>query len=317
LRTRWFVLALAAILCSAMAGTLLAPQPTVAVSREMIELQQQVAQILQTQQTLRSAVDSNHAEMRTLMQQSLDSVNKLSGQMDSLQKSMQEIQANTGARIDSMTQQSQGLSDNVQDIQARVGKLSQQMTDTMNLLQSIDAKVSGGAGAPAAPGGPIGAGGAPPADNAPGAVPAAAAPDAAMPPISADTLYQNALRDYSAGKYDLSDQEFSDYIKFFPMNDLASNSQFYLGEISYQQGDYKGAIAAYDVVISSYPKSFKQAAALLKKGLAEVEIGLKASATRDLREVVHRYPGTDEARRAEAKLREIGTAAPARAPVRH
>ena len=306
MRTRWFVLALVAIFVGVLCGALLAPQPASAVSREMIELQQQVSQILQAQQDLRSTVDSNNATMKTLVQQSLDSVNKLSGQMDSLQKSVQEVQANTGARIDTMTQQSQGLSDNVQDIQSRVGKLSQQLTDTQNLLQSIDAKVSGGAGAPTGAGPGLGA------DNAPGGNP----PTAAMPPISADTLYQNALRDYTGGKYDLSGQEFSDYIKKFPSNDLASNSQFYLGEISYAQADFKDAIAAYDTVITNYPKSFKQAAALLKKGLAELEIGLKASATRDLREVVHRYPGSDEARRAEAKLREIGTAMPSR-PARH
>ena len=310
MRTRWFVLALAAIFVGVLCGALLAPQPTSAVSREMIELQQQVSQILQAQQDLRSTVDSNNAAMKTLVQQSLDSVNKLSGQMDSLQKSVQEVQANTGARIDTMTQQSQGLSDNVQDIQARVGKLSQQLTDTQNLLQSIDAKVSGGAGAPTGAGAGLGP------DNASGGATPGNAPGGAMPPISADTLYLNALRDYNGGKYDLSRQEFSDYIKNFPANDLASNSQFYLGEISYAQDDFKGAIAAYDVVIGNYPRSFKQAAALLKKGLAELELGLKASATRDLREVVHRYPGSDEGRRAEAKLREIGTAMPSR-PARH
>ena len=61
-----------------------------------------------------------------------------------------------------------------------------------------------------------------------------------MPPISADTLYQNALRDYTSGNYDLARQEFSDYIKNFPTNDLASNSQFYLGEIAYHAERFQG-----------------------------------------------------------------------------
>ena len=85
-----------------------------------------------------------------------------------------------------------------------------------------------------------------------------------MPPISADTLYQNALRDFTSGKYDLSRQEFSDYIKNFPANDLASNAQFYLGEIYYAQNDFKDAIAAYDNVLSNYPRSFKLAASRLR-----------------------------------------------------
>ena len=305
MRTRWLALAVAALFIGALGGAILAPSPANAVSRDMIQLQQQVAQILQGQQDLRSAIDSNNATIRTLVQQSLDSVNKLSGEMGSLQKSVQEVQANTGARVDSMAQQTQALSDNMQDVQARVGKLSQQLTDVQNLLQSIDSKVSGGTpGAPAATNPPA-SGPGPSGNPAP----------SAMAPISADTLYQNALRDYTGGNYDLARQEFSDYIKNFPTNDLASNAQFYLGEVAYAQNDFKGAVASYDIVLTNYPRSFKLAASLLKKAFAEIELNEKPSGTRDLREVVRRFPGSDEARRAQAKLREIGaaTTAPPRA----
>jgi len=294
LRTRWLFLALVAMFFGAVGGAILAPQPAGAVSKEMIELQQQVGQLLQGQQDLRSAMDSNDATLRTLVQQSLDSINRFSGEMSSVQKTMQEVQANTGSRIDTMAQQTQGLSDNLQDVQARVGKLSQQLTDVQNLLQSLDAKLSGGA----------------PTATTGGAEPLSGnlAPPSGSSSASADTLYQNALRDYNTGKYDLARQEFADYIKMFPSNDLASNAQFYLGEVSYAQGDYRGAIEAYDVVLMNYPNSFKLGASLLKKGLAELELGMKASGTRDLREVVRRFPNSDDARRAQAKLRELGAA---------
>jgi tol-pal system protein YbgF len=300
LRPQWYVLAFAAMIFGAFGGAMIAPQPAGAVNKEMIELQQQVSQILQGQQDLRSTVDTNTATLKTLVQQSLDGVSQMNVQMGSLQKIVQEVQANTGSRIDTMAQQSQGLSDNLQDVQSRVGKLSQQLTDMQGLLQSIDAKVSGNA--PAAPAG--GASPAPGAANAPGG--AAGNPAAGLPPISADTLYQNALRDFTSGKYDLAQQEFSDYIKNFPSSDLASNSQFYIGELSYAQNDFKDAITAYDNVLGNYPHSFKLAASQYKKGMAELELGMKASGVRDLREVVRRFPGTDESRRAEAKLREIG-----------
>jgi tol-pal system protein YbgF len=312
LRIRWVVLSVVAMFFGALGGAILAPQPAGAVSREMIELQQTVNQLLQGQTDLRSAVDSNNATLKTLIQQSLDSVSKLNSQMDALQKTVQETTANSGSRLDTVTQQTQGLSDNVQDIQARVGKLSQQLTDMQNLLQSIDAKVSGaGGGAPAGGQGTPGT----PDQNAPGGLPNtmnqqpnAPGPGGAgnMPPISADTLYQNALRDYTSGNYTLARQEFSDYIKFFPTNDLASNSQFYLGEIDYQQNDFKGAIAAYELVLMQYPHSFKLAASLMKKGMAELELAEKTSGIRDLRAVISRFPGSDESRRASAKLREIG-----------
>jgi len=305
LRTQWIVLGLATLLAGAIAGSMLAPAPASAESKEMIRMEQQVSQILQNQQDLRSAIDTNYATMRTLVQQSLDATNQLNGEMGALQKAVQEVQANSGSRIDSMSQQTQGLSDNVQDIQARFGKLSQQIGDLQNLLQSIDAKVSGGGGngvpsPSAAPPGPGAYNSPAPNGGGPGA------PVSSMAPISSDTLYQNALRDFTSGNYDLSRQEFSDYIKHFPQNDLASNAQFYLGEVAYAQGNFKDAIAQYDNVLVNYPKSFKLAASLLKKGMAELEIGMKSAGTRDLREVSRRFPGSDESRRSNAKLREIG-----------
>jgi tol-pal system protein YbgF len=269
---------------------MLAPQPADAVSKEMIQLQQQVSQILQGKQDLRSSVDQKNAELKTFLEQTLDSVNKMSLAMGSLQKTVQDVQANSGARIDTLATQVQGLSDNLQDIQARVGKLSQQVTDAQSVLQSLDAKVSGSA--------------APPVSSAPST--GQGQPSASGPPISSDVLYTNALRDFTGGKYDLARQEFADYLKNFPTSDLASNAQFYLGEIDYVQGSYQEAITEYDKVLTNYPKSYKLAAARLKKGEAELALGQKASATREFREVVRRYPGTDEARRAQAKLRELG-----------
>jgi len=310
LRKQWLVIGIVSACFGALGGVVLTPQPASAVSREIVELQQQVSQVLQQQQDLRSAVDTNSATLKTLIQQSLDGVNQLNSQMGSLQKVVQEVQANTGSSISSVTQTTQGLQDNLQEVQARVGKLSQQMTDMQSLLQSIDAKVSGNAPAGGAtPGAPATPGTAPP--NATGPGPNSSIPPApsGMPGISADTLYQNALRDFTSGKYDLARQEFSDYIKTFPTNDLASNSQFYLGEIFYAQNDFNNAIASYDTVLTNYPRSFKLAASLYKKGTAELELGLKASGVRDLREVERRFPGSDEARRSQAKLREIGAVA--------
>lgn len=297
------------MLTGAVLGSMLVPRPTGAVSKEMIQLQEQVSQLLQGQQSLRSAVDSNNASMRTLVQQALDQTNALNGRMDALQKSVGESSANDGAKIDGMASQTQGISDNIQDVQARVGKLASQMNDIQSTLQSIDGRLAGGAvpSAGAAPGvGP--SGGAAPPTGTGGAPPATGGAPAGMPGVASDTLYQNALRDFTTGKYDMSQQEFGDYVKNYPNTDLASNAQFYIGEISYQQGNYKDAIAQYNLVLNNYPQSYKLSASMLKKGMAELELGMKATGIRDLKEVVRRFPGSDEARRAQAKLKELGVA---------
>jgi len=283
----------AAVFLGAFAGQLIAPQPASAVAREIIELQQSVAQLLQGQQDMRSAMDQRLAELRTVVNQTLDAQNRVNTEMGALQKTIQDTYANSGARIDTIATQTQGVSDNMQDLQARVAKVSQQVTDVQNLLQSIDAKLPG---TPSATGG---GGSTAPSSSAqplPSGVPA---------PISSDTLYQNALRDFSSGRNDLARQEFGDFLKNFPTSDLAGNAQFYLGEISYAQGDYPNAIAAYDLVLTNYPRSFKLAAASLKKGEAMLATGQKASALRQFRSVVSRYPGTDESRRAEVHVKEL------------
>ncbi|MGH9865916.1 MAG: hypothetical protein ACRD4H_10935, partial [Candidatus Acidiferrales bacterium] len=121
MRTRTIVLALAVLVLGAMGGAMLAPPPANAVSREIIQIQQSIAQILQNQQDLRTDVDTRFASMQVLVQQSLTAENQLSQTMGSLQKTVQDAQANNGASSSSTTQQMQGISDNMQDMQARIG----------------------------------------------------------------------------------------------------------------------------------------------------------------------------------------------------
>src|SRR6266567_1854339 len=110
----------------------------------------------------------------------------------------------------------------------------------------------------------------------------------------------------TGGKYDLARSEFQDYLKYYAETDLASNAQFYLGEIAYSQKNLELAVAEYEKVLNNYPKSSKLAPARLKKGMALIDLGQKTGGVRELREVVKRYPGTDEDRRARAKLKELG-----------
>jgi tol-pal system protein YbgF len=277
----------------------------------MVELQQSVNQLIQGQKDMQTTLAQNAAVDKTLMEQSMDTVNKLTGTMMALQKTVQDMQANSGARLDTMSTQIQGISDNLQETLARMGKLNQQLTDTQNAIQGIDAKLASSAPPPtaSAPGAgapPVGAppNGLPPIPGAPAA--AASMPPSAAP--SADLLYSNGLRDMNGKKYDLASQEFADYLKFYGNTDLASNAQFYLGQISYLQQQYDQAIDALSKVIDNYPKSFKLAPAHLLRALSLIALGEKTSGVSELRMVVKTYPGTDEERRAKTKLQELGVA---------
>src|SRR5208337_4600816 len=307
MRTRNIFLFSGAMFASAVAGSLVGPRPALAVAREIIELQRDVTSLLQGQKDMQSQMTQDHTVQRTLIEQSSDSVNKLNTTMSGLQKSVQDVQANSGTRLDTMSTQVQGLSDNLEEIKSRIGKLNQQLVDLQNSVQNIDARLAGGT--PTGTSAPTGAGA--PAPNGASASPRsdAAAPGGASP--SADTLYSNGLRDITSGKYDLARSEFADYLKYYGTTELASNAQFYLGEIAYSQKQYEQAVTEYDKVLSNYPKSFKLAPARLKKGMALIELGQKNPGVKELREVVKRYPGTEEERRARAKLKELAIAVPA------
>jgi tol-pal system protein YbgF len=290
----------AAVLAGALAGSLVGPRPAEAVARELIELQRDVTSLLQGQKDLATQVTQDHTGMRTIVDQTNSSLGKLEGTMGSLQKSVQDVQANSGARLDTMSTQVQGLSDNLEEIKSRLGKLNQQIVDLQNSVQSVDAKLSGAGTTPA----PATGTASPTASTAGSSAMPAGAP-------SADTLYSNGLRDITSGKYDLARAEFQDYLKYYGDTDLASNAQFYLGEISFKQKQYGDAVTAYEKVLTNYPKSFKLAPARLRKGMALIELGQKTGAVHEFREVVKRYPGTEEDRQARAKLKELGVAATA------
>src|SRR5215475_7991384 len=304
MRTRYILFFSGAMLASAIAGSLIGPRPVLAVAREIIELQRDVTSLLQGQKDLSTQMTQDHTVMKTLVEQTGDNVGKLNGTISAMQKSVQDVQANSGARLDTMSTQVQGLSDNLEEIKSRLGKLNQQLVDLQNTVQSLDAKVSGGAtlpaGSAAAPAPNPGSTSLPPSGST--------SPAASGPAPSADTLYSNGLRDITSGKYDLARSEFQDYLKYYSDTDLASNAQFYLGEIAYSQRQYSQSVSEYDKVLTNYPKSFKLAPARLKKGMALIELGQKTAGVRELREVVKRYPGTEEERRARARLKELGVA---------
>jgi tol-pal system protein YbgF len=247
----------------------------------LIRLQTDVDRLTQAQRDLQRSLDEKNAVLKTLLEQNLDAINKLNTALQSLQ----QANANTGTRIDNLATQVQAMADGLDEMNSRVGKLNQQLAETQSILQSMDAKL------------------APPVAPPTGETPAG-------PPPSAEVLYNNALRDFTGGKYDLARQQFVDYLKYYPETDLASNAQFYLGEIAFANKQYAESVTEYDKVLDNYPKSFKLGDARMKKGLALLELNQRAGAIRELREVVRRHPGSDAERRARAKLRELGVALP-------
>ena len=280
-------LAIAALVCTN-AG------PAFAVSKEIIQLQTQVQTLSDQVARMQQSLDERMGVLRNLVEQSTDSVNKMSVAVTDLQRKSQAESTDTASRLEQVSGQIQSLHDTVDELKARLAKITKQLDDMQQGGQNL------APGQPAMAAVPVGAG-------------ATAAAPAAPPP---EVLYNTALRDYNAGKYDLSSQEFGDYLKYYGNTDLAGNAQFYLADIEYRQGNFETAVKDYDKVLEQYPGSPKVSAAQLKKGYALLELGQREAGVRELNSLIARYPRSPEAAQARDRLRRLGVtpAAPASPP---
>jgi len=263
--------------------------PAMAVSKEIIQLQTQVQSLQDQVSRMQQSIDMNMGAMRNLIEQSADSVNKMNAAVNELQTKMQGQITDNNSRVEQLSGQIQSLHDSVDELKSRLAKVSKQLDDLQQGGQNLSAGQPGMTPAPS--GGPASA--APANINAP-------------PP---DTLYNNALRDYNSGKYDLASGEFGDYLKYYSNTDLAGNAQFYLADIEYRQGNFEAAAKDYDKVLEQYPGGSKAAAAQLKKGYALLELGQRDAGVRELNSLIARYPRSIEASQARDRLRRLGVTA--------
>ena len=265
-----------AVVLALLAGIWSGPTPAWGVNKEMVQLQTQVQDLQDRIAHMQQSFDERMGVMQHLIEQSTDRANKVAASVTELQTTLQKQQTDSGAHVDQLSGQIQSLNDTLDELKARLGKVSKQLEDMQAAQQSIAVQQTQQQQQASAP-----------------------------PP---DVLYNNALRDYQAGKNDLAAQEFADYVKFYPNTDLAGNSNFYLADIQFRQGNYQAAVKSYDQVLQSFPDGNKAASAELKKGLALVELGQQEAGIAALRHVIQRYPKSNEALQARERLRKLGVA---------
>jgi tol-pal system protein YbgF len=273
------------VLVIAVAALLAPATPAFAVSKEIIQLQTQVQALQDQIARMQQSFDERMGIMRNLVEQNTDGMNKITAAMQDLQKALNQQHTDAASRNDQLSGQIQALNDSIDELKGRLTKISTQIDQLAQQQQNL-----------------------PPAGATPGANPSTdnSAQQQAPPP---DVLYNNALRDYNAARYDLAAGEFSDFLKYYPNNDLAGNAQFYSADIEYRQGNFEQAVKDYDKVLEQYPSGNKASAAQLKKGMALIQLGQKQAGARELQSLIQRYPRSIEATTARDQLRKMGMTA--------
>jgi TolA-binding protein len=277
-----------------------------AASKEIIQLQTQVQQLLDMVQRIQSTLDTRFGVLQNLAQQTADQATQMSATVNTLQQKINAQNDALGGKLDTSSGQIQSLNDSVDELKTRIAKLDKAIQDMQGQLQNIQNPPPGSTGTPGA----IGAPGVPDAGQAGPAGPGAPGAMTPAPPVSQapplEQTFQAGVRDFNAAKYSVASGEFQDVIHYYPLDNMAGTSQFYLGEIAFRQKNYEDAVKAYNAVLEGFSGNSKAAAAQLHKGLALMDLGRRDAGIHELRALIQRHPQTPEAAQARAKLNGMG-----------
>ncbi|HEY3174955.1 MAG TPA: tetratricopeptide repeat protein [Candidatus Polarisedimenticolia bacterium] len=192
-------------------------------------------------------------------------------------------QAQLGGAIQTLLDQVQALSERLKESNSRMASLAQ---DIEGLRESARR-----AGAP----GP----------TAPAMQPTA--PAAGVPAGSqADQTFKTAYADYSKGNYELAVMGFNEFLRSAQSHPLACDAQYFIGECYYSQGKFTEAAESFDQVLQKYPSGERVAAALLKKGYAQIESGQTSAGVSTLQRLIDTHSDSGEARLAAERLKQLG-----------
>jgi tol-pal system protein YbgF len=123
-------------------------------------------------------------------------------------------------------------------------------------------------------------------------------------PIDEQTAYQRAFELLRGLHYEQATSAFNKYLEQYPKGRYAPMAQYWIGEASYVQRDFKAAIPAYQKLIDDYPTSSKVPEAMFKIGASYQELGDEESAAKAFNVLSGKFPDSPEAAQARAQLQQ-------------
>jgi len=274
-------------------GLVLAPALMVGQKKEELQsIQRDVAQLQEQVKELQRSQDAKMTALQGMLQQAVDASNKVasgltamerevSTKLNDQQSKLVAPMASLGTKVDQMSDDFRSVATNVSDLVRRMGALDSKLADISSAIRTLSASQ-----APAVP---------PPAANQSGPPPG----------MSAETMWQNAFRDYSGGKQEIAMAEFMDYIKNFPDTENAPNAEWYIGYMYFNASQYDDAVKAFDTVLKM-PENPKTPEALYYKGVSLMKGERRTEAGTTFREFLKRYPSNQHVANVHQYLRTLG-----------
>lgn len=132
-----------------------------------------------------------------------------------------------------------------------------------------------------------------------------AAAEAATPAAGPDAEYQAAFNLLKESRYDEAAAAFSAFLAQHRDHELASNAQYWLGEVYYVKRDFPAALSAFESVLTGFAGARKSPDALLKAGYCHYELGHFDLARTALTRVTKDYPESSAAAEAAERLKRM------------
>lgn len=133
----------------------------------------------------------------------------------------------------------------------------------------------------------------------------AAIAKALEPPPNPEGAYKQALDTLKSGEIGKSRDMLVAFTEQFPGHKLLPNARYWIGETYYLEKNYEQAVLEFQRVIKEYPGKEKVSAAMLKQALSFRELGDTKSARFILKEIIEKYPHTEDAATAKEVLGKL------------
>ncbi len=140
-------------------------------------------------------------------------------------------------------------------------------------------------------------------------VPKEGAERVTMPENPVD-LYKRALDAYYKGKTEEARNYFQEFVRKYKNHELYDNALFWIGQTYYAEGKYEEAINAWNKLIEGCEtgeivECNKYPMAMLKKAYAYMKMGNIEEAKNIFRDIIAKFPDSEEAELAQRKLEAI------------
>jgi len=265
---------------------------------DILSIQRDVAQLQDQVKQLQTGQDQKMTALEGMIRQALEESGKVSAAAGALQRTLTDRltdqQAKVAAPVAVLGTKMDQSADDLRSVRENLADLSRRLAALDNKLADISSAVRTLNSAPAAP----------PPSAAANASPASRAP-APPPGVTAGSLWQKAVRDYTGAKDKLALTELADFLKYFPDDVNAAEAQYYMGLIYDHGQQYDDAAQVFQAVVDRYPDSPKAADAMYMKGVAYQKAGSDKEAIAAYRAFVKQYPKHADAPKAQARLRTL------------